>query len=150
MAIDADLNGVIANVRNGVGHWKRMATRLARTLAEPQALVRHWSNRTSRGRYFGSEIPARPNGYYAQVAELAGADALVAQAAKYRQQQQCLRAIHLLEMALAAEPGHQGALREQQQCLEVLLEQAKVLNNTYEVMWLQDQLARPAAWLTDS
>ena len=25
--------------------------------------VRHWSNRTSRGRYFGSEIPARPNGY---------------------------------------------------------------------------------------
>ena len=30
MAIDADLNGVIANVRNGVGHWKRMATRLAR------------------------------------------------------------------------------------------------------------------------
>ena len=25
--------------------------------------VRHWSNRTSRDRYFGSEIPARPNGY---------------------------------------------------------------------------------------
>ena len=37
MAIDADLNGVIANVGNGVGHWKRMATRLARTLAKPQA-----------------------------------------------------------------------------------------------------------------
>ena len=46
MAIDADLNGVIANVRNGVGHWKRMATRLARTLAEPQA--RSGTGRTKR------------------------------------------------------------------------------------------------------
>ena len=46
MAIDADLNGVIANVRNGVGHWKRMATRLARTLAEPQA--RSGTGRTER------------------------------------------------------------------------------------------------------
>ena len=46
MAIDADLNGVIANVRNGVGHWKRMATLLARTLAEPQA--RSGTGRTER------------------------------------------------------------------------------------------------------
>ena len=46
MAIDADLNGVIANVGNGVGHWKRMATRLARTLAEPQA--RSGAGRTER------------------------------------------------------------------------------------------------------
>ena len=46
MAIDADLNGVIANVGNGVGHWKRMATRLARTLAEPQA--RSGTGRTKR------------------------------------------------------------------------------------------------------
>ena len=46
MAINADLNGVIANVRNGVGHWKRMATRLARTLAEPQA--RSGTGRTER------------------------------------------------------------------------------------------------------
>ena len=46
MAIDADLDGVIANVRNGVGHWKRMATRLARTLAEPQA--RSGTGRTER------------------------------------------------------------------------------------------------------
>ena len=46
MAIDADLNGVIANVGNGVGHWKRMATRLARTLAEPQA--RSGTGRTER------------------------------------------------------------------------------------------------------
>ena len=46
MAIDADFNGVIANVGNGVGHWKRMATRLARTLAEPQA--RSGTGRTER------------------------------------------------------------------------------------------------------
>ena len=46
MAIDADLNGVIADVRNGVGHWKRMVTRLARTLAEPQA--RSGTGRTER------------------------------------------------------------------------------------------------------
>ena len=46
MAIDADLDGVIANVGNGVGHWKRMATRLARTLAEPQA--RSGTGRTER------------------------------------------------------------------------------------------------------
>ncbi|MCY4425787.1 MAG: MBL fold metallo-hydrolase [Halieaceae bacterium] len=93
-------------------------------------------------------VPARS--VYAQVAELAGADALAEQAAQYRQQRQCLHALHLLEMALSAEAGHQGALREQQRCLEVLLEQAKVLNNTYEVMWLKDQLARTAARLADS
>ena len=46
MAIDADFNEVIANVRNGVGHWKRMATRLARTLAEPQ--TRSGTGRTER------------------------------------------------------------------------------------------------------
>ena len=62
MAIDADLNGVIANVRNR-GTLETHGDPIGTDAGGATSPVRHWSNRTSRGRYFGSEIPARPNGY---------------------------------------------------------------------------------------
>ncbi len=84
-------------------------------------------------------VPVRD--VYAEVGALAGAGALTTKAAAHRKQAECVQALHLLEMALAAEPGHQGALNEQLLCLGLMLEQAKVLNNTYEVMWLESQIA---------
>ncbi len=89
--------------------------------------------------------PARA--VYADLGELAGTDALVERAAQYRSQDQCVHALHLLEMALARQAGSPAALGEQKTCLESLLEDAQVLNNTYEVMWLEAQIASTAAQL---
>ena len=79
---------------------------------------------------------------YADVADIAGTDALVARAVQYRGSNQCLRALHLLEMALAPDPGNAAALAEETACLELLLEEARVLNNSYEVMWLEAAIAK--------
>ena len=77
-----------------------------------------------------------PRAVYADLASLAGTEALVAKAAEYRAGGDCLKALHLLEVALAA--GDSTAARnEEVACLESLLEQARVLNNSYEVMWLE-------------
>lgn len=84
-------------------------------------------------------VPARD--VYTDIAELAGADALVGRAAEYRSSGQCLRALHLLEMALSMSPAMNTALQEQNACLEIMLEEARVLNNTYEVMWLESRIA---------
>jgi alkyl sulfatase BDS1-like metallo-beta-lactamase superfamily hydrolase len=84
---------------------------------------------------------------YADLGELAGVDALVGRAAQYRGQGQCVHALHLLEMALARDAGNRGGLAEQKACLESMLEDALVLNNTYEVMWLEAQIAATGALL---
>ena len=90
-------------------------------------------------------VPVRD--VYTDIAELAGSAALVARAAEYRDTRQCLQALHLLEMALAAEPANTEVLAEQAACLEIMLEDARVLNNSYEIMWLEAELlkARPIA-----
>jgi alkyl sulfatase BDS1-like metallo-beta-lactamase superfamily hydrolase len=85
-------------------------------------------------------VPARD--VYSDVAELAGSEALVARAAEYREQGQCLRSLHLLEMVLAADVADIAALSEQAACLAAMLEEARVLNNTYEVMWLEAELLK--------
>ena len=92
-------------------------------------------------------VPVRE--VYADVAALAGGEALVQRAAEYRANRQCLQALHLLEMALAAEPGLTTALQEQAMCLDIMLEDALVLNNTYEVMWLEAELDKTRAVLND-
>jgi alkyl sulfatase BDS1-like metallo-beta-lactamase superfamily hydrolase len=86
---------------------------------------------------------------YAEVGALAGVEALTAKAAEYRQQKQCVQALHLLEMALASEANYRPAQMERKQCLEILLKDAQVLNNTYEVMWLEDRIAKTAGLLID-
>jgi alkyl sulfatase BDS1-like metallo-beta-lactamase superfamily hydrolase len=92
-------------------------------------------------------VPVRE--VYADIAALAGGEALVQRAAEYRANRQCLQALHLLEMALAAEPGLTAALQEQATCLVIMLEDAQVLNNTYEVMWLEAELDKTRAALND-
>ncbi|MCX2981530.1 MBL fold metallo-hydrolase [Halieaceae bacterium IMCC14734] len=84
--------------------------------------------------------PVPTRAVYADVAVLAGVEALIQQAQNYRQQGSCVKALHVLEMALAAEPQRAAALSEQQSCLQELLQEALVLNNTYEVMWLEKQI----------
>ncbi len=92
-------------------------------------------------------VPARE--IYADVAELAGTDALVSRAAEYRASGECLRSLHLLEMALSQTPSMTTALEEQASCFEIMLEEARVLNNTYEVMWLEAQLLKTHEALLD-
>jgi alkyl sulfatase BDS1-like metallo-beta-lactamase superfamily hydrolase len=91
-------------------------------------------------------VPARD--VYADLGELAGSDALVARAAGYRSSGQCLRALHLLEVALAASPDLSSAWREQAACLQDLLVAARILNNSYEVMWLEAELVKAQSALT--
>ena len=63
MAIDADLNGVDRQRRKWRGTLETHGDPIGTDAGGATSPVRHWSNRTSRGRSFGSEIPARPNGY---------------------------------------------------------------------------------------
>jgi alkyl sulfatase BDS1-like metallo-beta-lactamase superfamily hydrolase len=90
-------------------------------------------------------VPVRD--VYADLGELAGADALVAKAADYRSSGQCLRALHLLEVALATSPQLSSAWQEQAACLQIMLEEAQILNNSYEVMWLEAELVKSQAAL---
>jgi alkyl sulfatase BDS1-like metallo-beta-lactamase superfamily hydrolase len=89
--------------------------------------------------------PVSPREVYADLGELAGAEALTHRAADYRARRECVHALHLLEMALAFDPGYNAALSEQEACLAAMLEDALVLNNTYEVMWLEAQLEQTRA-----
>jgi len=74
---------------------------------------------------------------YAELAELAGVDALVALAASHVEAGQPLHALHLLEIAIGAEPANRGALETRRAALEQLREAAKPLNNSYELDWLR-------------
>jgi alkyl sulfatase BDS1-like metallo-beta-lactamase superfamily hydrolase len=85
-------------------------------------------------------VPARE--VYADIVELAGAEALVARAVEYRNSDQCLRSLHLLEVAMSIQPDSVGARSEETACLEIMLEEARELNNTYEVMWLETAIDR--------
>ena len=80
--------------------------------------------------------PVSAREVYPDIAELAGSDALVARAASYRESGDCVQALHLLEMAQAG-GATAAATAEEVACLELLLEEARVLNNSYEVMWLE-------------
>jgi alkyl sulfatase BDS1-like metallo-beta-lactamase superfamily hydrolase len=77
---------------------------------------------------------------YGDLADIAGVESLVRRAREYRARGQCVHALHLLEIALAAAPASALALAEREACLVSLLEEARVLNNTYEVMWLEARI----------
>ena len=64
-----------------------------------------------------------PTAVYAELAELAGgATPVAARARGHVEKREPLRALHLAEIALAAEPGHRGALEAQLAALELLAE----------------------------
>ena len=79
---------------------------------------------------------------YAELAEMAGTEALVSKAKQHLQNNEPIKALHLLEVALAAEPENQQALTMRLQTLQQLLEQAKAGDgNNYEKDYLRRRIA---------
>ena len=83
----------------------------------------------------------------ADLAELAGgASALATRAARKVAEDKPLEAIHLLDVALGAEPGNKEALAVKKSALERLLS-ASGGSNLSEVMWLKSEIAGTEAAL---
>jgi alkyl sulfatase BDS1-like metallo-beta-lactamase superfamily hydrolase len=81
-----------------------------------------------------------PTSVYPEIAAAAGGAAAVAQRAQKRVASgQPLEALHLAEMALAAEPANRPALQAKQAALRLLLEQ-RGPHNFQEAGWLRAQL----------
>lgn len=78
-----------------------------------------------------------PTAVHAELAELAGGDALVELSRTHVAAKRPLHALHLLEIALAAEPEHRAALSTRRAALQQLLQAAEPLNNSYEMDWLR-------------
>lgn len=84
-------------------------------------------------------VPARE--IYADLAAAAGNEALLSLAQNYLGKGEPVKTLHIVEVALAADPQNTGALSLQQQALEELLARAENgLRNDYEIYWLQAQL----------
>ena len=74
---------------------------------------------------------------YADIVDLAGADALVRKAQKYLAENKPLEALHLMDVVVEKEAGNKLALMNRKAALQTLLEQAKTTtNNSYEIYWL--------------
>lgn len=86
--------------------------------------------------------PVPASDVYSDLAELAGVAALVDRAKQYQQQQQPIKALHLLEVALAADPADQSALETRLSLLQSLLEQAaRGTGNNYEKDYLRHRIS---------
>jgi len=80
----------------------------------------------------------------ADLVELAGgADALAARAGQRLREGRPLEALHLLDVALGAEPANAAALTVKREALEALLREAGGVNLS-EVMWLKSEIAASA------
>ncbi len=85
-------------------------------------------------------VPARE--VYADLAEAAGPEALHSLAHHYLQQDEPVKALHILEVALAGDPQDQSALLLREQALLRLMAQAEAgTRNDYEIYWLKYRLA---------
>lgn len=76
----------------------------------------------------------------AELAELAGAEALAARALSHVQNGKPLEALHLTDIVLAADPAHADALGIRKTALETLLT-ASGGSNLSETMWLKAEIA---------
>jgi len=81
--------------------------------------------------------PVPRTAVFAELAGLAGNDALVEHARGHVDAGRPVHAIHLLEIALGGDPRDRGALMTKRAALEQLLEEARPLNNAYEMDWLR-------------
>lgn len=85
--------------------------------------------------------PVSADTVYPDIAELAGAERLVARAARFQTDGKQLQALHLVDIVLAADPRQPAALKTKGEALESLLAQARAkTRNAYEIQWLQVQL----------
>jgi alkyl sulfatase BDS1-like metallo-beta-lactamase superfamily hydrolase len=88
-------------------------------------------------------VPVRE--VYADLAEVAGSEALLSLAQNYLSDDEPVKTLHIVEIVLEEEPDERAALLLRQQALSVLLEQARAgLKNDYEIYWLQARLADTA------
>ena len=94
-------------------------------------------------------VPARD--IYADLAAAAGNEALLSLGRNYLLQGEPVKALHAVEVILAAEPTNREALQQRQQALAALMEAAESgFNNDYEIYWLQSRMADTAARLESS
>jgi alkyl sulfatase BDS1-like metallo-beta-lactamase superfamily hydrolase len=94
-------------------------------------------------------VPVRE--IYAEVAELAGVEALAASARRALAIDEPVRALHFCEMALAANPESRVALEAQKEALNWLLDRAtKNFETTYEIIWLETELRKTEESLSSS
>lgn len=84
-------------------------------------------------------VPAKQ--VYPELARMAGMSNLLTQARAYLDDSQPLQALHILRVALSADPSNRNALQLQIDALNMLLEAAKAgLHNDYEIYWLNAQI----------
>jgi alkyl sulfatase BDS1-like metallo-beta-lactamase superfamily hydrolase len=85
-------------------------------------------------------VPARD--VYAEVAAMAGPEALLTAAQNHFQQGEPEKALHLLEMVLAGDPGNRSALQTRLSILEFMLERAvgEDGGNNYEKDYLRSRI----------
>jgi alkyl sulfatase BDS1-like metallo-beta-lactamase superfamily hydrolase len=91
-------------------------------------------------------VPARE--VYADLAEIAGNEGLLSLGQNYLNRDEPVKTLHIVEVALAADPSDNMALQLRQRALQVLLLKAESgLRNDYEIYWLKYRLADTAARL---
>lgn len=84
-------------------------------------------------------VPARD--VYAELAELAGSEPLIARASNHLAANEPVKTLHLLEVVLAAEPENKPALELRLQTLELMLQQAiEGPGNNYEKDFLRRRI----------
>jgi len=85
---------------------------------------------------------------YEDITALAGADALTQRAQTYLEQSKPLKALHILNIILGAEPENQAALLARKSALEKLLINAETGDqNSYEIYWLRSRIRDTQAQL---
>jgi len=89
--------------------------------------------------------PVPASDVYADLAAVAGEEALLSLASNYIKGGEPVQALHIVEIALAANPDSKAALQLRQRALGALLVAAESgLRNDYEIYWLQSRLADTA------
>ncbi len=89
--------------------------------------------------------PVPVSDVYADLAEVAGNEGLLTLAQNYLNENQPVKALHIVEVVLAADSINQSALQIRKQALQLLLESAQNgLKNDYEIYWLQYRLTDTA------
>jgi Tfp pilus assembly protein PilF len=79
---------------------------------------------------------------YADLAEVAGNEGLLSLARSYLGKGEPVKALHIVEVALAGEPDNREALLLRQEALSLLMERAEAgIKNDYEIYWLKYRLA---------
>ncbi len=82
--------------------------------------------------------PVPASAVHAEIAELAGVEALVEKAAVHLASGRNVEALHILEIALAGDPSDRMALETRRAALQALLEEANAtFQNSYEMDWLK-------------